>query len=199
MVKGFTLASKEPRFARPPSRGGFGRMAGPGVNPCRLITWHARPIERSIEMFDLEPLFDSYLGVGKKALRPDLLFGSSAVRDAKQSTLAPRSGPGTFGSMSPCGGCSSACSRLGRVWMIFATVARPSCPSGMSRGSPVAVEEQMTPAPWAALDSSSVAAQASRRQLLHEERWQKRPELIEERLQPIQHGEALAKQPGWLA
>ncbi|NQT12633.1 MAG: transposase [Planctomycetes bacterium] len=34
----------------------------------------ARRVARAVEMLDLGPLFDSYLGVGKKALRPDLLL-----------------------------------------------------------------------------------------------------------------------------
>ena len=33
----------------------------------------ARRIDRAVEHLDLSPLFDSYLGVGKKAYRPDLL------------------------------------------------------------------------------------------------------------------------------
>ena len=34
----------------------------------------ARCIDRAVEMLDLGPLFDSYLGAGKKALWPDLLL-----------------------------------------------------------------------------------------------------------------------------
>src|SRR3569623_271281 len=34
----------------------------------------ARRVARAVEMLDLAPLWASYLGVGKKALRPDLLL-----------------------------------------------------------------------------------------------------------------------------
>ena len=57
----------------------------------------------------------------------------------------------------------------------------------------------MTPARRAALDSSSVAAHASRRHLLNEERLRKRRQVIDERLSQIQDGENAADQRGWLA
>jgi hypothetical protein len=63
----------------------------------------------------------------------------------------------------------------------------------------VAIEEQMTPATRVSLDSSSVAAHASRRQLLNEERLQKRRELIDDALQRLARKQTAADKPGWLA
>src|SRR5262249_60395961 len=63
----------------------------------------------------------------------------------------------------------------------------------------LAVEEKMTPATWASLDSSSIAAHASRRQLLNEERLEKRRALIDSALDRLPQGEAVAEPPGWLA
>jgi hypothetical protein len=63
-----------------------------------------------------------------------------------------------------------------------------------------AIEGKMTPAARVALDSSSVAAHASRRGLLNAERLQKRRPVIAARLQQIEQGAAtVAEQPGWLA
>ena len=56
----------------------------------------------------------------------------------------------------------------------------------------------MTPAQRAALDSSSVAACAARRQLVNAERLQKRQEVIEEALDRLARGETVQDGPGWL-
>jgi hypothetical protein len=62
-----------------------------------------------------------------------------------------------------------------------------------------AVDEKMTPATQASLDSSSVAAHASRRQLLNEERLQQRRAIIGRALDHPQGGETMTDPPGWLA
>src|SRR5205814_1594880 len=61
-----------------------------------------------------------------------------------------------------------------------------------------AVEEKVTPAKRAALDSSSVAACAARRQLVNAERLQKRCEAIDEALARVTRGETIADGPRWL-
>jgi hypothetical protein len=63
----------------------------------------------------------------------------------------------------------------------------------------MAVQEKMTPATRVSLDSSSVAAHASRRQLLNEERLEKRRVTIDSALERLSHGQTLAEPPGWLA
>ncbi len=62
-----------------------------------------------------------------------------------------------------------------------------------------ALTAEMTSAARMSLDSSSVAANASRRRLLNEERLHKRQQVIDEQLCSAQGGEALAEKPGWLA
>jgi hypothetical protein len=51
----------------------------------------------------------------------------------------------------------------------------------------------------ASLDSSSVAAHASRRKLLNEERLHQRQQVIDEHVRSAQRGEPVAETPGWLA
>jgi hypothetical protein len=62
-----------------------------------------------------------------------------------------------------------------------------------------AIAENMTSASRASLDSSSIAANASRRRLLNQERLQKRREAIEQRLHDLQRGETPTEKPDWLA
>jgi hypothetical protein len=61
-----------------------------------------------------------------------------------------------------------------------------------------AVEEKLTPATRTALDSSSVAACAARRQLVNEQRLQKRWEAIDDALEHLERGETIADGPRWL-
>jgi hypothetical protein len=62
-----------------------------------------------------------------------------------------------------------------------------------------ALTEEVTSAERASLDSSSVAANASRRKLLNEERLHQRQQVIDEHLRSAQRGEPVAERPGWLA
>ena len=72
MVKGIAVAGKRDRFAAPPLTTESEEWQ---TLDQRLPTDHlVRRIARAVEMLDLGPLLDSYLGVGEKALRPDLLL-----------------------------------------------------------------------------------------------------------------------------
>src|SRR5206468_3914232 len=62
-----------------------------------------------------------------------------------------------------------------------------------------ALQAEMTTAARASLDSTSVAAHASRRRLLNEERLQQRRQIIDDHLCGTPQGEPEAKPPGWLA
>jgi DDE family transposase len=61
-----------------------------------------------------------------------------------------------------------------------------------------AMNEGVTTGERAALDSSSVAACAARRQLINQERLQTRRSAIDEALERLAHGVDLPKGPGWL-
>ena len=60
------------RFARPP----WTKNSTPWRQiDAQLSEDHlARQIDQAVELLDLTPLFASYLGVGKEAVRPDLLL-----------------------------------------------------------------------------------------------------------------------------
>src|SRR5688572_15894199 len=72
MVKGVALECKHDHFAPTP----WTKESGEWQALDQTLPWEhaARHVDRAMEMLDLEPLFDSYLGVGKQALRPDLLL-----------------------------------------------------------------------------------------------------------------------------
>ena len=166
----------------------------------RLTANHlARRVDRAVELLDLGPLFDSYLGAGKKALRPDLLL-KAVLYEMQNNRPTPAQWARDVQENEPL------------QWLLFGMKpSRARLYDFRDRIAPflrdwnaqvleVAIEEKMTPAARVALDSSSVAAQASRRGLLNAERLQKRRQVIAERLQKTCYEEGAASdQPGWLA
>ncbi len=86
MVKGIAGADKRDRFATPPWT--------TESEEWQAIDRHlpadhlARRIAQAVERLDLGPLWDSYLGVGKRALPPDLLLKVVLYENAQQTTIA---------------------------------------------------------------------------------------------------------------
>ena len=72
MVNGCSVADKRDRFATPPwtTDSEEWQALDQHLPPDHL----ARRIAQAVERLDLSPLWDSYLGVGKRAVRPDLLL-----------------------------------------------------------------------------------------------------------------------------
>lgn len=196
MVKGFALGGKEQGFAATPWTEDSEEWQA--LDEQLSANHLARCIDRVIEMLDLGPLFDSYLGVGKKALRPDLLL-KAVLYEMQNNRPSPAQWARDVREHEPL------------RWLLFGMQpSRARLYDFRDRIAPylrdwnaqvlgVAIEAQMTPARRTALDSSSVPAHASRRQLLNEERLQKRREVIQECLEQLQRGETQSKQPGWLA
>lgn len=196
MVKGVAAESKRERFSRPPWTKESEEWQ---ALDQRLPADHlARRIERAVNMLVLDPLVDSYLGVGKKALPPDLLL-KAVLYEMHNKRPSPAQWAKDvrenepvrwllFGMQPSRARLYDFRDRLARFW-----------PEWNAQVLQVALEENLTPATRAALDGSSVAANASRRQLLNEARLQKRRQLIDERLQQLQRGETVSAQPGWLA
>jgi transposase len=149
-------------------------------------------------MLDLGPLFDLYLGAGKKALRPDLLL-KLVLYEMQNNRPSPAQWARDVQENEPL------------RWLIFGmqpSRARlydfrdriaPFLQAWNAQVLQLAVEGEMTVARRAALDSSSVAAHASRRGLLNEERLEQRREAIDERIEQLQRGETITDQPRWLA
>jgi transposase len=196
MVEGTAVAGKLERFAAPPwtKESEAWQMLDRDLAADHL----ARQVDRAVDSLDLGPLWDSYLGVGKKALRPDLLL--KAVLYEMQNKRP-----------SPAQWAKDVCESAPVRWLLFGMKpSRARLYDFRERLTPyleewnaqvlqMALENNMTAAARVALDSSSLAANASRRQFLNDERLQKRREIIEESLPCVERGETIPDKPGWLA
>lgn len=196
MVKGVGLGCKRERFAPTPWTEESEEWL---ALDQRLPAEHpARRISCAVEMLlDLAPLLESYLGAGKQALRPDLLL-KLVLYELHNNRPSPAQWARDVRENEPV------------RWLLFGMEpSRTRLYDFRDRIAPflrdwnaevlqTAVTERMTSATRAALDGSSVAAHASRRQLLNEERLQKRQTAIDERLHQLQRGKTVTDQPGWL-
>jgi transposase len=157
-----------------------------------------RRIDRAVQLFDLGPLWDTYLGVGRSALRPDLLV-KLVLYEMQNNRPSPAQWARDVRESDPVRwllfGLEPSRARL----YDFRDRIAPFVREWNAQVLEVALEERLTPATRASLDSSSVAAQAARRPLLNAERLQKRRDVIAGRLQQLAHGGPVADQPGWLA
>lgn len=158
----------------------------------------ARHIAAAVERLDLGPLYESYLGVGKLALRPDLLLKMVLY---EKHVKRP----------SPADWTKDARENEPVRWLLFGMQPSRACLYAFrDRFAPFllewnaqelhfAMEVGCTSAARASLDSSSVAAHAARRSLLNQERLEKRHQVIDEELRCRQRGDSLPEKPGWLA
>jgi transposase len=196
MVKGITVADKRDRFATPPwtTESEQWQALDQHLPPDHL----ARRIAQAVEGLDLSPLWESYLGVGKPALRPDLML-KLVLYEMHNKRPSPAQWTQDVRESEPV------------RWLLFGLEpSRARLYDFRDRLAPFwdgwnaqvlqqAMAQEMTSAARASLDSSSVAANASRRCLLNEERLQQRQQEIDEHLRAAQRGEAVAEKPGWLA
>jgi transposase len=196
MVKGATGAGKLDRFAPTPWTEESEEWLGMDRH---LAEDHlARRIAEGVDMLDLGPLFASYLGVGQQALRPDLLL-KMVIYEMQNKRPSPAQWWRDARESEPVRwllfGMEPSRARL----YDFRDRIAPLLAAWNAQVLGVAIAEKMTAAARVSLDSSSVAAHASRRQLLNEERLQKRRALIDAALARRTRGQAVADPPGWLA
>lgn len=196
MIKGVAPGDKLERFAPTPWTKESEEWLA--LNAHLAADHLARRVDEAVGYLELQPLFDSYLGVGKKALRPDLLV--KLVIYEMQSNRP-----------SPAQWARDVCESEPVRWLLlgmkpsraqlydFRDRLAPLLAEWNGQMLSLAVEEQMTPATRASLDSSSIAAHASRRQLLNEERLEQRRALIDAALDRGTPEATAAEPPGWLA
>jgi transposase len=158
----------------------------------------ARRVDMAVMMLDLGALFDSYLGVGKNALRPDLLL-KMVIYEMQSKRPSPAQWARDVRESEPVRwllmGMEPSRARL----YAFRDRIAPWLAEWNAQVLDAAVAENMTSATRAALDSSSVAAHASRRRWLNEEGLQQRRETIDTALECLQQGNVASDQPRWLA
>jgi len=196
MVEPIALGDKLERFAPTP----WSKESEPWLALGRRLPEEhlARQVAEAVEMLDLGPLFNSYLGVGKRALRPDLLL-KMVIYEMQNNRPSPAQWARDVRESEPVRwlllGMEPSRARL----YDFRDRIAPFLPEWHAQVLRVALVEKMTPATRVALDSSSVAAHAARRHLLNEERLQKRRATIDAALAQHTRGEAPTAAPGWLA
>jgi transposase len=196
MVNGCSVADKCDRFAPPPwTTESEEWQALDRHLPADHL---ARRIAQAVERLDLSPLWDSYLGVGKKALRPDLLL-RLVLYEMHDKRPSPAQWTKDVRESEPV------------RWLLFGLEpSRARLYDFRDRLAPFwedwnaqilqqSLAQEMTAAARASLDSSTVAANASRRRLLNEERLHKRQQVIDEHVRGARRGEPVAEKPGWLA
>lgn len=196
MVKGSSSVRKHDRFAVAPwTKESEAWLA----LDRRLSADHlARQVDRAVEVLDLHPLCDSYLGAGKPPLPPKLLL-KFVLCELQNNRPSPAQWTRDAREYEPA------------RWLLFGLEPSRSQLYGFrDRIAPflqelnaqvlqVAVEQEMTSATRAALDGTSVAAHASRRGLLNEERLEKRRGVIDQHLIPQKAAPTTTEKVGWLA
>jgi transposase len=195
MLREWQFAGKEAgkRFAEPP----WTRQGDESLRlEERLPADHlARRIERAVEQLDLTSLVESYAGVGKRALRPDLMV-KIVMYEMHSQRLSPAQWARDVKENEPlrwlARGLEPSRTRLYEFRDRIASYVDDWNGQVLER----AVEEGMTSASRGALDGSSVAAAASRRQLANRERLAGRSDLV----QAVLTGRLIEdRKPQWLA
>jgi transposase len=196
MVKGIAVADKHDRFATPPwsTESQEWQALDQHLPADHLV----RRIAQAVDRLDLSPLWESYLGVGKRALPPDLLL-KLVVYEMQNKRPSPAQWTKDVRESEPV------------RWLLFGLEpCRTRLYDFRDRLAPFwddwnaqvlhqAMAEEVTSAARTSLDSSSVAANASRRRLLNAERLHKRQQVIDEHWDCAQRGEPAVQTPGWLA
>jgi transposase len=196
MVEGFAGGDKLERFAPTPwsEESEEWRALDQRVGTDHL----ARHVEEAVALLDLGPLFDSYLGVGKKALRPDLLV-KLVIYEMQNHRPSPAQWARDVRENEPVRWLLFGVEPSRAQLYDFRDRIAPYLPEWNAQVLSRAVVEKLTAATRASLDSSSIAAHASRRPLLNEERLQERRALVDAALTRLTQGETVAEPPGWLA
>jgi transposase len=184
------------RFARPP----WTKSSGPWRRiDAQLPEDHlARQIDQAVELLDLTPLFASYLGVGKEAVRPDLLL--KVVLYEKQSKRpSPSQWARDVKENQPVRWLAFGIEPSRTLLYQFRDRIGPYLDFWNQQVLPFARDRRLTEAKRASLDGSSLAANASRKLLANEERCQKRIEQLDEVISAHAQGTSFEKPPYWMA
>jgi transposase len=195
MVIGCTLGDKGGRFATPPWTTESEEWQA--IDDHLPADHLARRIANAVDMLDLGPLWQSYLGVGNKALPPDLLV-KAVLYEMHSKRPSPAQWTKDARENEPVRWLLFGVEPSRAHWYDFRDRLAPFWDEWSAQILRPAIREEITTATRAALDSSTVTANASRRKLLNEERLQQRQRVIDEHLQAA--GEPMADEPpGWLA
>jgi transposase len=139
----------------------------------------AHHVNQAVKLLDLTPLFDSYLGVGKEAIRPDLLL-KLVLYEVHRKRPSPSQWALDVKENEPLRWLVFGIEPSRTVLYRFRDRLGPYLDTWNRQVLQVAMARDLTKATRASLDSSSIAAHASRKLLANAERCDKRIQLLDE-------------------
>ena len=184
------------RFARPPwtKKSSEWRRID-----ARIADGHlAHHVNQAVGLLDLTPLFDSYLGVGKEAIRPDLLL-KLVLYEVHRKRPSPSQWALDVKENEPLRWLVFGVEPSRTVLYRFRDRLGPYLDMWNRQVIHVAMERELTRASRASVDSSSIAAHASRKLLANAERCEKRMQLLDEAIAADAPGRSFDKPPYWMA
>jgi transposase len=197
MVNGCSVSDKCARFATPPWTTESEEWQA--LDEHLPVDHLARRIAQAVDQLDLDPLWKSYLGVGKRALRPDLLL-RVVLYEMHNKRPSPAQWTKDARESEPVRWLLFGLEPSRARWYDFRDRLASFWDEWNAHVLQLTLQVEMTTATRVAVDSSSVAANAARRKLFNEERLQQRQQVIDKHLRSMQGGEPVADEPpGWLA
>jgi transposase len=186
-----------------PDKGSCSRFAPPPWNresedwlrlDERLPQDHlARRIDRAVEMLNLEPLYGLYLGVGKKASRPDLLL-KVVLYELEMGQQSPAEWHRDVRENEPLRWLAMGLKPSRSVLYVFRDRCGPFLDDANRQALQMALDQGVTTASRGALDGSTIAAHATRRQLANEQSLKQRILQLDQAIK-AQQSEPLTEQP----
>jgi transposase len=155
----------------------------------------ARRIEKAAGLLDLSALRESYAGVGIKGLPPDLML-KVVLYEMHAQRLSPAQWARDVKENEPLRWLARGLEPSRSALYAFRDRVAPLVDDWNITVVGLAVEQKVTPGERSALDGSTVAAAASRRQFANEDRLAQRRRLVEEALRGSL---APSEQPAWMA
>lgn len=185
------------RFARPPWH---------DDHPCRLELGSrleadhlARRLDAAVERLGLRSLHDAYAGTGSLPYRPDLLL-KAVLYQLRDGRSSPAQWARDARNCEPVRWLLRGCTPSRSCWYAFRDRCGACCDE-LNRQILAEVErQQLAPGTRAALDSTSIAADASRHRLVNAAVLERRQEDLDAAVAADEQGQtAPTPQPGWRA
>jgi len=156
-----------------------------------------REIRDAMTLLDLAPLYSTYSGVGKAPHRPDLML-AIVLFELRRGRSKPSQWYQDTHENYPLWWLGFGIHPSRSCWYEFRD-RTGSCIDTFNQALlHQAVAEDLTTAERGALDGSAVAANASRRRLINDERLQKRLQQLDDVAQDEAQGEAVEDLPAWM-
>ena len=167
---------------------------------ARLEPQHrARTIDHAVDQLDLRPLLDAYAGTGSRPHRPDLLL-KAVLYELHCGRRSPAQWTRDARHSEPVRWLLRGCTPARSCWYAFRDRCGPLCDELNRQVLAAMARQQLSPATRAALDGTSVAADASRHRLVNSATLERRLEQLAAAVdQDQRHDTPTPPGPGWQA